>query len=62
MKVPTVFGTRPEAIKLAPVVGELQDHPEIVSRVCVTLCANVSETPATDKITVEGGRESGICQ
>lgn len=36
MKALTIFGTRPEAIKLAPVVGELQDHPEIVSRVCVT--------------------------
>lgn len=36
MKVLTVFGTRPEAIKLAPVIKELERHPEIVSRVCVT--------------------------
>ena len=36
MKVLTIFGTRPEAIKLAPVVKELKKHPEIVSRVCVT--------------------------
>lgn len=36
MKVLTVFGTRPEAIKLAPVIKELEKHPEIVSRVCVT--------------------------
>jgi UDP-N-acetylglucosamine 2-epimerase (non-hydrolysing) len=32
-----VFGTRPEAIKMAPVVRELGRHPdEIVSRVCIT--------------------------
>jgi len=36
VKVLTIFGTRPEAIKLAPVVKELKKHPEIVSRVCVT--------------------------
>lgn len=32
----TVFGTRPEAIKMAPVVKALEAHPEIDSRVCVT--------------------------
>jgi UDP-N-acetylglucosamine 2-epimerase (non-hydrolysing) len=31
-----VFGTRPEAIKMAPVVKSLQDHPEIETTVCVT--------------------------
>jgi len=36
MKVLTVFGTRPEAIKLAPVIKELERHSEITSRVCVT--------------------------
>ncbi|MCS6937551.1 MAG: UDP-N-acetylglucosamine 2-epimerase (non-hydrolyzing) [Candidatus Bipolaricaulota bacterium] len=36
MRVLTVFGTRPEAIKLAPVLNELQKFSEIVSRVCVT--------------------------
>ncbi|MBN6211868.1 non-hydrolyzing UDP-N-acetylglucosamine 2-epimerase [Ralstonia flatus] len=36
MKVLTVFGTRPEAIKMAPVVEELGRHPEIMSKVCVT--------------------------
>jgi UDP-N-acetylglucosamine 2-epimerase (non-hydrolysing) len=36
-KVLTVFGTRPEAIKLAPVVLELQRHTDrIESRVCVS--------------------------
>jgi UDP-N-acetylglucosamine 2-epimerase (non-hydrolysing) len=33
----TVFGTRPEAVKLGPVVHELARHPDhILSRVCVT--------------------------
>ncbi len=36
LKVLTVFGTRPEAIKMAPVVLELQKHDEIESLVCVT--------------------------
>ena len=37
IKVLTVIGTRPEAIKLAPVVLELERQPEkFVSRVCLT--------------------------
>lgn len=36
MKVLSVFGTRPEAIKLAPVIKELEKHSEFESRVCVT--------------------------
>jgi len=36
-KVLSIFGTRPEAIKMAPVVKELERYPDsIVSRVCVT--------------------------
>ena len=36
LKVLTIFGTRPEAIKLAPVVYALDAHPEIELIVCVT--------------------------
>ncbi|MDA1476586.1 non-hydrolyzing UDP-N-acetylglucosamine 2-epimerase [Bacillus changyiensis] len=36
LKVMTVFGTRPEAIKMAPLVLELRRHPEIESFVTVT--------------------------
>lgn len=36
MKVLTVFGTRPEAIKMAPVVAALSANSKIESRVCVT--------------------------
>lgn len=35
-KVLTVFGTRPEAIKMAPLVASLQSHPDFSSRLCVT--------------------------
>ena len=35
-KVLTVFGTRPEAIKMAPVVLALQTSTTLESRVCVT--------------------------
>lgn len=31
-----VFGTRPEAIKMAPLVKEFQKHPELDTKVCVT--------------------------
>jgi UDP-N-acetylglucosamine 2-epimerase (non-hydrolysing) len=36
MKVLTVFGTRPEAIKMAPLVKLLQNEPFFDARVCVT--------------------------
>ena len=36
MKVLSVFGTRPEAIKMAPVVKELESRDEVESVVCVT--------------------------
>ena len=35
-KILVVFGTRPEAIKLAPVIHELRKYPELETRVCVT--------------------------
>ena len=36
LKVMTIFGTRPEAIKMAPLVKELERRPEIESLCCVT--------------------------
>jgi len=35
-KVSLIFGTRPEAIKLCPLVLALQKHPEFETHVCVT--------------------------
>ena len=44
MKILSVFGTRPEAIKLALVSRELQRHPDRVAcKVCVT--AQHRQTP-----------------
>jgi UDP-N-acetylglucosamine 2-epimerase (non-hydrolysing) len=36
LKILSVFGTRPEAIKIAPIVQLLKEAPEVESRVCVT--------------------------
>lgn len=36
IKVITIFGTRPEAVKMAPLIKEIQNHEEIISKVCVT--------------------------
>mgnify|MGYP004658789251 FL=1 len=36
MKIITIFGTRPEAIKMCPVIRELNKRPEIECRVCLT--------------------------
>ena len=36
IRVLTVFGTRPEAIKLAPVIRAIEAQPDMTSRVCVT--------------------------
>ncbi len=36
IKVMSVFGTRPEAIKMAPLALELKNHPDIESTICVT--------------------------
>lgn len=36
IKVMTIFGTRPEAIKMAPLIKELEKRKEIESVVCVT--------------------------
>ena len=36
LKVMTIFGTRPEAIKMAPLVKELERREEIESLCCVT--------------------------
>lgn len=37
IKVMCIFGTRPEAIKMAPVIKEMEKHSDrIVVRICVT--------------------------
>lgn len=36
MTILVVFGTRPEAIKMAPLIHELKKHKNIITKVCVT--------------------------
>ncbi len=36
LKTITIFGTRPEAIKMAPLVKELNKRSQISNKVCVT--------------------------
>ncbi|MBT3389237.1 MAG: UDP-N-acetylglucosamine 2-epimerase (non-hydrolyzing) [Chloroflexi bacterium] len=36
MRILSIFGTRPEAIKMAPIVRQLERTPGVESRVCVT--------------------------
>lgn len=36
MKIMSVFGTRPEAIKMCPLIKEFQSHADITSLVCIT--------------------------
>lgn len=36
IRIMSVFGTRPEAVKMCPLVLELQKHPEIENIVCLT--------------------------
>jgi UDP-N-acetylglucosamine 2-epimerase (non-hydrolysing) len=36
MKILSVFGTRPEAVKMAPIVRLLKQTAEIEAQVCVT--------------------------
>jgi UDP-N-acetylglucosamine 2-epimerase (non-hydrolysing) len=36
MKIMTVFGTRPEGIKMAPIVKELEKRPGVESIICIT--------------------------
>ena len=36
LKVMTIFGTRPEAVKMAPLVKELESRTEIQSICCIT--------------------------
>lgn len=36
MKVIVIFGTRPEAIKMCPLILELHKHKKVETKVCVT--------------------------
>ena len=59
LKIMTVFGTRPEAIKMAPVVMEMARHPEeIVPIVAVTANAFVEDR----KTVMEAGMDGHLAK
>ena len=67
-EVAVIFGTRPEAIKLAPVIHGLQNEPRLACRVCVTaqhrqMLDQVLETfsikPDTDLNLMQPGQTLG---
>jgi UDP-N-acetylglucosamine 2-epimerase (non-hydrolysing) len=41
IKVMSIFGTRPEAIKMAPLIKELEKSDQIESIVCVTVTSEM---------------------
>ena len=48
LRILSVFGTRPEAIKMCPLVKELQKHCEIENLVCLTGQHRQMLDPVTD--------------
>lgn len=42
-KVMLVFGTRPEAIKMCPLVKEFQQYPEMKGKVCHIVLMSYSQ-------------------
>jgi len=61
LKVLTVFGTRPEAIKMAPVIAELERHPDrIENRNCLTGQHKDMVTPLIDLFAIRVDYDLGL--
>ena len=50
IKVMTVFGTRPEAIKMAPVVLELQKHADQIQTIVAVTAQPSDARPGTGSL------------
>jgi len=57
MRVLVVFGTRPEAIKLAPVIRQLRLHP---GQICVRVCVTAQHRALLDQVLALFGIEPDI--
>ena len=55
IKVMTVFGTRPEAIKMAPVVLELKKYPDLIMPVVFKPYGRFNQSISDNAILVEVG-------
>lgn len=62
LKVMTVFGTRPEAIKMAPLVKELEKSELIDSKVCVTAQHREMLDQVLDKLNILPDYDLNIMQ
>ena len=63
MKILSVFGTRPEAIKLAPVIAELNKHRgKLTSVVCVTAQHRVMLDQVLSLFAIQPDYDLGIMQ
>lgn len=60
MKVMTVIGTRPEAIKMARVIRELDAHPAVDARVCVTGQHREMLDPMLDLFEIESDHDLAV--
>ena len=58
----SVFGTRPEAIKMAPVVRELKERPEIDLKICVTAQHREMLDQVLDIFAIRTDYDLGIMQ
>lgn len=59
-RVSVVFGTRPEAIKLAPVIRELRTRPEVECRVCLTGQHRQMVEPVLEVFGIEPDHDLGL--
>lgn len=62
MKVLTVFGTRPEAIKMAPLVNQLEQDTRFESKVCVTAQHREMLDQVTDLFKIKPDYDLNIMQ
>lgn len=62
LKIMSVFGTRPEAIKMCPLVKELQKYPQIESLVCLTGQHRQMLDQVTDIFNVKADYDLNIMQ
>ncbi|MCZ6691455.1 MAG: UDP-N-acetylglucosamine 2-epimerase (non-hydrolyzing) [Planctomycetota bacterium] len=60
MKVSTILGTRPEAIKLAPVILALERHADFKSHVCVTAQHRDLLDPMLDVFGIRPGTDLNL--
>ena len=47
LKVMTIFGTRPEAVKMAPVIKALREHPDHID---ITVCVTAQHREMLDQV------------